>query len=889
MLADFLSEKTAAVLKELGYSENNAVQQLAIPLINSGQNVLVIAPTGSGKTEAAMFPLMDKMLRDSSSTLIYITPLRSLNRDILLRLRRLGKALGLSVALRHGDTTSWEKSKISKNPPRVMITTPESLEGLLISPSLQGFIKNVRAVVIDECQEVTNNKRGIALSYALERLCEKAGEFQRVALSAFTSDPEAVARSAFGKRAYKTVELKAVRPTELTVKLVPKENELKELASIISGSSSVLLFTNTRETAEWLGRRLGEVVDVGVHHGSLSREIREELEREFKTGSKKALVCTSSLELGIDIGSIDTVIQYRSPRRVEALLQRIGRAGHREGGVARGYVVTDDVLDYLESLVISRRALAGHAEKFTSPPAGLDVLAHEIVGLLLDMNRVTADDVKRVFSRSWYFSASDEDLEQVFSALQRLRALRYARGIARKTLMTRKYYALHVSMIPSGFEYSAMQSSDKKELGSFDREFVIAHCQAGSLVRLAGRDWRVDSVDYDRMQVWLSPASSFGLIPSWEGELIPVDRDVAREVAALNGFGPDLKALTDASSVLEAENQLKETPAPGLALVFSGSSVGDRFGITLFSPFGTKVNMALGIALSRYLEENGVPATFSRDQYKVVLETSLPVSNDLLQGFFKKSADEVRTLYLNGLLSSPLYLSRLLRVCLRIGLIDNKTSPGQALLRKIADAWSGTWVERETVSEINSDDADVDGLLQLLSDVKQGKVPVVFSEDQKGVFFVERRYNDLATTLDAVNNRLLSSEVKLVCLSCGWENVYKVQDLPEKIACPKCGSMMVGCVGPRARTEGLVKKVRNGRKLSPEEKSLANELMRSSNLISQRGRYAAYVLAGRGIGPDVALRILNSFPRLSWPPKELVTHVIKAEADFNRTHMFWDS
>ncbi|MGC8671043.1 MAG: DEAD/DEAH box helicase, partial [Thermoprotei archaeon] len=114
-MADFLSEKTAAVLKELGYSDNNAVQRLAIPLISSGQNVLVIAPTGSGKTEAAMFPLMDKMLRDNSSTLIYVTPLRSLNRDILLRLRRLGRALGLSVALRHGDTTSWEKSKISKN------------------------------------------------------------------------------------------------------------------------------------------------------------------------------------------------------------------------------------------------------------------------------------------------------------------------------------------------------------------------------------------------------------------------------------------------------------------------------------------------------------------------------------------------------------------------------------------------------------------------------------------------------------------------------------------------------------------------------------------------------------------------------------------------------
>ncbi len=889
MLADFLSEKTVAALKKLGYSDKNAVQQLAVPVISSGQNVLVIAPTGSGKTEAAMFPLMDKLLDDVSGTLIYITPLKSLNRDITLRLTRLGKALGLTVALRHGDTTAWEKSKVSKNPPKVLITTPESLEGLLISPSLLSFLKNVRAVVIDECQEVTNNKRGIALSYALERLCEKAGEFQRVALSAFTSDPLSIAHLAFGKRPYKMLELKSVRPTELIVKLIPKESEINELSSIISKSSSVLIFTNTRETAEWLGRRLGETVDVDVHHGSLSKEIREELERQFKIGYKKALVCTSSLELGMDIGRIDTVIQYRSPRRVETLLQRIGRAGHREMGVARGYIISDDILDYLESMVISSRALRGLTERFAPPPMGLDVLAHEIVGLLLDMNSIKVEDVKRVFSHSWYFRATDEDLEQIFGTLKYLRALKYDNGKARKTLLTRKYYALHVSMIPSGFEYRAVQSGDKRELGKFDREFVIAHCQVGSLVRLAGRDWRVDAVDYDRMEVWLSPSPSMGVIPSWKGELIPVDAEITREVATIDSFGPDLKALTDASSIAEALNRLKETPVPGLALVFSTSVLGERFGLILSSPFGTKINMALGIALSRYLEENGVPASFSRDQYKVVFETGLPVSEQLLQGFFKKSRDELETLYLNGLLASPLYLSRLLRVCLRLGFIDSKASPGQALLRKIAEAWSGTWVERETISEINSDDTDLEGFMEVVSDVRQGKIPVKFSDEVRNIFFAERHSNDLATIIDAVNNRLLNTDLKLVCLSCGWENIYKVRDLPEKITCPRCDSIMVGCVGPHAKTEGLIKKVRSGRKLSPEEKSLANELMRSSNIISRRGRLAAYVLAGKGIGPDVALRILNQFPKLGWPPKELVASVMKAEVDFNRTHMFWNT
>ncbi|MFP3220424.1 MAG: DEAD/DEAH box helicase, partial [Candidatus Marsarchaeota archaeon] len=180
-----LSPKIKFALAELGYSEPSDVQEKAIPVIRSGRNALVIAPTGSGKTEAAMIPLMDSLLSSPGSRLIYITPLRSLNRDILMRLKRLAKLLGITIALRHGDTPTWEKGKISRDPPTILITTPESLEGLLISPTLEKFLRAVRAVVIDEAQEVTNNKRGIALSYGLERLVRFAGEFQRVALSAY--------------------------------------------------------------------------------------------------------------------------------------------------------------------------------------------------------------------------------------------------------------------------------------------------------------------------------------------------------------------------------------------------------------------------------------------------------------------------------------------------------------------------------------------------------------------------------------------------------------------------------------------------------------------------------------------------------------------------------
>jgi len=297
--------------------------------------------------------------------------------------------------------------------------------------------------------------------------------------------------------------------------------------------------------------------------------------------------------------------------------------------------------------------------------------------------------------------------------------------------------------------------------------------------------------------------------------------------------------------------------------------------------------MAFALALSRFLEEHGVSVRFFRDQYKVVVETGLPVDDGLFKEFFSLDDGAIRNLYLNGLLSSPLYLSRLMRVSLRLGLIGGDVIPGQPLLRKIAEAWSGTWVEKEVISEVGSEDADLDGFLSFMGQVRDGMLPLIFKPSGGNIFFLERRAYDLPTATDTVNNRLLATQVKLVCLNCGWENVYRVSELPEKITCPRCGSMMVGCTWPRSETQGLVKKVRTGRKLTPDEKKLANELMRSSNLISQGGRRAAYVLAGRGIGPETATRILIKATGSAWPPLDLVPLIVKAEAEFNRTHMFW--
>ncbi|MDP7974867.1 MAG: DEAD/DEAH box helicase [Thermoprotei archaeon] len=881
---DFSSELRKALLEE-GYVETTPIQELAMPHILRGRNVLIVAPTGSGKTEAAIFPSLQLLMEHKDLRVIYVTPLKSLNRDITERISGLCNRVGLTIALRHGDTTSWERAKISKNPPRVLITTPELFEGLLISPSLSQLLKEAGIVIVDEAQELVNTKRGAALSLALERLAKRRGEFQRIALSAYSSSLEQLALFAFGKRDHVTAKYDGNRPMEITVSLLEPGDEDKVIRSEIAKNRSTLIFTNTRQEAEVLGKRLGSEGMVAVHHGSLSREEREEAEREFKAGKIKGLVCTSSLELGIDVGSVDEVIQFGSPRRVETFFQRIGRAGHRQGGVARGKIITTNLLDYLESLVISKRTMLRQLEELPPPSKNLDVFAHELVGLLLDQGALKDTDLIAVFSRSPY-CPSDVEAGQVLATLERMRVVRRYGGLIKKTLLTKKYYAQHISMLPNQSEFRVFDAVTHREVGSLDREFVVSRCQNGSLIRLGGKDWRVSWVNPEAQEVWMTRASGLGAIPSWEGELIPVEKEVAQAVSEINLDEPEIKALTDATSISNAKQLMRNLPYLGKKMNFFSSFQEGSLGLKIWSPNGTKANTAFSLAFSRYLAEKDISIRHYNDQYWVNIETIRPVPQDLILNFFALRQDDVKFIYLNGLLSSPLYLSRLYRVCVRLGLINENVVVGQPFMMKVSDAWKGTWVEQEAVSEIEAESCSYDALQSLLSAASQGEVDLSLKEPLANLTLT---VEGLETQLELVGKRILETEVKLTCLICGWQNIFRVKDVPEKIACPRCGSSLIGCTSPRSQTEGLVEKVRSGRKLSPEEKKAAEELNRSASLIQSLGRTAIFVLAGRGIGPETASRILVAKSHSkAWPPMDLLPEIVQAEQQFNRTHMFWD-
>ena len=375
-----LSETIVKVFKKK-FKEFNELQKIAIPKILSGKNVLIIGPTGAGKTEAAVIPIFHKLLsieennKKKGIQAIYITPLRALNRDLLDRLIWWGEELGLNVAVRHGDTKQSERQRQSKNQPDFLITTPETLQILFMGKRLKNHLKQVKYVIIDELHEMLDDKRGVQLSLALERLVNFSGEFQRIALSATIGDVETAAKFIFGYREYEVVhwyKFKKYKVEVLYPDISSKDIDIsaklgwnpkilwgvRKIKEILDNYKTAIIFVNTREMAELLVSRFKNLypnIPIEIHHSSLSREVRERNEKMLKEGRLKAIVATSSLELGIDIGHVDIIIQYMSPRQVIRLIQRLGRGKHRLDETSEGYILTTNPDDYAESLAIKNK------------------------------------------------------------------------------------------------------------------------------------------------------------------------------------------------------------------------------------------------------------------------------------------------------------------------------------------------------------------------------------------------------------------------------------------------------------------------------------------------------------------------------------------------------
>src|SRR6059036_318597 len=596
-------------LEKEGFLEASPIQELAIPAILSGENVLLIAPTGTGKTLAAILPVLDRLIEARAErkprgiSVLYVTPLRALNRDLLRRLEEMGKDLDIKIQVRHGDTPISARSRQAKSPPDVMITTPETLQAILIGKRMSEHLKSVRWVIVDEVHELATDERGVQLAVALERLLDLTGvEFQRIGLSATIGEPDRIGQFLVGAtRKVSVLRSDEVRGLQIKVSSVqPSQEDQKEaeqlglptstvararrILNLIETHKSTLVFTNTREHAEALAAQLtalGAVGRVKVHHGSLSREIREEAEKDFQEGRVRALICTSSLELGIDIGSVDFIVQFTSPRETTRLVQRVGRSGHTLGGTSRGVILTINTDDILESAVLIQRAREGRLERPIIHEKAYDVLAHQIIGLLLQKGRMTVEEIGEIVHRSYPFREIDQvELGRVIGQLDDLRLLRkFDQFLTARNPKAIQYYFTNLSVIPDVQKYTVFDFFRKRRIGSLDQDFVARRCASGTEFILHGQTWKVLSVDEEQyhVEVEASPPS-LTAIPGWEGDMIPVQIDVAEEVGSArrilsDGIVPERFLEQDeidrVESTISAQKRQAPIPSDKLVLIES--------------------------------------------------------------------------------------------------------------------------------------------------------------------------------------------------------------------------------------------------------------------------------------------------------------------------------
>lgn len=397
-------------LKEYFYSrfkEFTPIQAKAIPIINTGKDTLIIAPTGSGKTEASFLPLLSKIHKGNSKpiSILYISPLKSLNRDLIRRLREWAHVIDLRVAVRHGDTSQSERNLQSRNPANIFITTPETLGILLTVPRYREYFKNISSVIVDELHEVISSKRGLQLSLNLTRLREIT-DFQTVGASATLTDVKESAKFIFRNEYECVKDTITVAPGFQIIKSSGNDSlqRIDSMCKIISEEmkkKKVLIFTNTRFMAELVGTRLIlNKLNVSVHHSSLSKEERERVELEFKEGKIQGLVCTSSLELGIDVGDVDLVIHISSPKQIRKALQRVGRSGHAFGQKSKGIIIAHNSFDLTEAEVIKEFAEKLEIEEDDIIFPSLEVLSHSIAGLLISNRSMTAEKIFEFFTKN---------------------------------------------------------------------------------------------------------------------------------------------------------------------------------------------------------------------------------------------------------------------------------------------------------------------------------------------------------------------------------------------------------------------------------------------------------------------------------------------------------
>ncbi|MFC7230995.1 DEAD/DEAH box helicase [Saliphagus sp. GCM10025308] len=930
-----LGSSVREALSERGFATPTAPQRLAIPPLAAGEHTLVIAPTGSGKTETAMLPVFDDLVADPPDGFgaLYVTPLRALNRDMRERLEWWGEYLGLEVDVRHGDTTQYQRGKQAENPPDVLVTTPEPLQAMLTGERLREGLEDVSHVVIDEVHELAASKRGAQLAVGLERLRELSGSFQRIGLSATVGDPDSVGQFLTGGRPCTIREIDVgsridvrVRQPEITDEDQRLAGELatdattashvRFIRDLVAENESTLIFVNTRQTAEALGSRFTRLdLPIGVHHGSLSKEARIDVEDRFKAGDLDALLCTSSMELGIDVGRIDHVIQYQSPRQVSRLLQRIGRAGHRRDQVSRGTIVTTRPDDTLEALAIARRASAGEVEPAEIHDGSLDVVANQIPGIVQSTGSRHISEIRDLFARAYPFRDLEESaLRSVLSELHRNRIVWFDESSERveTTGGTWQYVYANLSMIPDEATYEVHDIASSGQIGTLDERFVTTFGQPGAVFIQRGEMWRIVEIDDDEERVRVTPIEDpAGEVPSWIGQEIPVPEPVAQEVGEIRGTvgaqletGAEDDAVArdlggrypgDDTTLLGAVSGLRKQLEGEAPMPTHDRIVLERQGrtVVLNACFGHRTNETLGRVLSALLgQQSGSSIGLDTDPYRIELEVPTDVAtSDVVAVLTETDPDHVGTIVELGLKGSDALAYRLSQVSAKFGALKRWQGSGRMSNERLLKALEDTPMYAESIREVFHEDLDVTGASRVLSRLQSGEISLETVRGRTAIGSAGRSggkellvpENADASVIQTVKERLQDDRVTLLCTHCReWYSRTKVKRVAEQPECPNCGSTRVAALSPWA--DEVLQAVQADSK-DEEQEELTRRAVKNANLVQSHGKRAVVAMSARGVGPHNAAQIIS---RLRENEADFYRDILEKERQYARTKAFWD-
>lgn len=558
------------------FDDFTPAQKQAIVEIHNKKNILISSPTGSGKTLTAFLSIISELVTLSQKEeltdnvyCIYISPLKALDNDIEKNLEEplkgiekiAGHELGIRKAVRTGDTSQYQRQKMLKKPPHILITTPETLSILLVAPKFREKLSHVKYVIIDEIHSLADNKRGVHLSLSLERLHHLIGGFTRIGLSATVSPLEEVAKFLVGYEYsierdclvasvnyLKELDMEVISPVSDIVLADDEDTRLATydiLDDLIQENKTTLIFTNTRSGTERFVYNLKTMYpshynsnNIMAHHSSLSKEVRLETENKLKNGELKCVISSTSLELGIDIGYIDLVVLINSPKSVSRALQRIGRSGHRLHEKSKGKIIVTDRDDLVECSVLLKDAKEGKIDKINIPKNCLDVLAQHIYGMAIE-NPWDIDYAYDVIRKSYcYKDLTRDDYEDVLSYMageysELEERYVYAKiwidykenTFGKRGKLARALYSTNIGTIPDSS--GVLVKCDGETVGKIEEDFM-ERLKKGDTFVLGGNTYRFN---YGKgMTINVSPASGPPTIPSWFSQQLPLSFDLAMDI-----------------------------------------------------------------------------------------------------------------------------------------------------------------------------------------------------------------------------------------------------------------------------------------------------------------------------------------------------------------------